>query len=149
MFEAPKTASGSRSVALSQSAVLALRAHRERTEAVRDDLGYTQLTTDDLVFAREGRDRSCMLPSSVSQAWRQLARRTGYPKIRFHDLRHTHASLMLRQGTHPKIVSERPGHANIGITLDTYSHVLPGLQEAAAASFEEGLAAPESMEAHA
>ena len=60
-------------------------------------------------------------------------------RIRLHDLGHTHASLMLKQGVHPKIVSERLGHSNIGITLDTYSHVLPRLQEAAALRFEEGL----------
>ena len=59
------------------------------------------------------------------------------PHIRFHDLRHTHATLMLKQGVHPKIVSERLGHSSINITLDTYSHVLPGLQEAAALEFEE------------
>ncbi len=47
----------------------------------------------------------------------------------FHDLRHTHATLLLKGGVHPKIVSERLGHANNGITLDTYSHILPGLQE--------------------
>jgi integrase len=51
---------------------------------------------------------------------------------RFHDLRHTHATLMLGEGVHPKIVSERLGHATIGITLDTYSHVLPNLQEESA-----------------
>ena len=51
--------------------------------------------------------------------------------IRFHDLRHTHATLLLRQGTHPKIVSERLGHSKVGITLDTYSHVLPGMQDEA------------------
>ncbi len=53
-----------------------------------------------------------------------------------HDLRHTHATLMLIAGIHPKVVSERLGHANIGITLDIYSHVLPGLQEAAAEKFD-------------
>jgi len=53
-----------------------------------------------------------------------------------HDLRHTHATLMLKAGVHPKVVSERLGHANISITLDTYSHVLPGLQEAAAERFD-------------
>lgn len=58
------------------------------------------------------------------------------PHIRFHDLRHTHATLMLKQGIHPKIVSERLGHASVAITLDTYSHVLPGLQEAAAERFD-------------
>ena len=59
--------------------------------------------------------------------------------MRFHDLRHTHASLMLRQGVHPKVVSERLGHATVSITLDVYSHVTPGIQEAAALRFEEGL----------
>lgn len=52
--------------------------------------------------------------------------------MRFHDLRHAHATLMLQQGIHPKIVSERLGHASIGITLDTYSHVLPSMQAEAA-----------------
>ena len=71
--------------------------------------------------------------------FRRVIKRAGLPSLRFHDLRHTHASLMLKQGVHPKIVSERLGHSSIGITLDTYSHVMPGLQEAAALRFEEGL----------
>ncbi len=60
--------------------------------------------------------------------------------MRFHDLRHAHATLMLQQGTHPKIVSERLGHSTIAITLDTYSHVLPGLQREAADAFDDLLA---------
>ncbi|GAH79326.1 unnamed protein product, partial [marine sediment metagenome] len=67
----------------------------------------------------------------------KVLHKTRLPHIRFHDLRHTHATLMLKQGIHPKIVSERLGHASIAITLDTYSHILPGLQEAAAKSFDE------------
>ena len=59
--------------------------------------------------------------------------------IRLHDLRHTHATLMLKQGVHPKVVSERLGHSSVAITLDTYSHVLPGIQAAAARRFDEGL----------
>jgi len=66
-----------------------------------------------------------------------LATRAGVKVIRLHDARHTHASLMLKQGIHPKVVQERLGHASIQMTLDTYSHVAPGLQEAAAASFDE------------
>ena len=57
---------------------------------------------------------------------------SGVPTIRLHDVRHTHATLALRAGVHPKIVSERLGHATVSITLDTYSHVLPSLQEEAA-----------------
>jgi integrase len=59
--------------------------------------------------------------------------------VRFHDLRHTHATLMLKAGIHPKIVSERLGHTKVGITLDIYSHILPGLQEAAAERFDKML----------
>ena len=66
-------------------------------------------------------------------------RKCGLAGTRLHDLRHTHASLLLAQGVHPKIVSERLGHASVAITLDTYSHVLPGLQEAAVAEFDAGL----------
>ena len=75
----------------------------------------------------------------LPHAFIKTVRRLGIEGVRFHDLRHTHASLMLRQGGHPKIVSERLGHATIGITLDTYSHVTPGLQEAPALRFEQCL----------
>jgi len=67
----------------------------------------------------------------------RLVKRAGLEGIRLHDARHTHASLMLKQGIHPKIVQERLGHSTIAITLDTYSHVAPGLQEAAANRFDE------------
>lgn len=60
----------------------------------------------------------------------------GLPQIRFHDLRHCPATLLLQQGVHPKVVQERLGHTTIGMTLDTYSHVLPGMQEHAVADLE-------------
>ena len=63
----------------------------------------------------------------------------GISGMRLHDLRHTHATIMLSQGIHPKVVSERLGHSSVAITLDTYSHVLPGIQAAAAKRFDEGL----------
>ena len=78
-----------------------------------------------------------LLPDTVTHAWIKLVRRTGLKGIRLHDARHTHASLMLKQGVHPKIVQERLGHASIQITLDTYSHVAPGLQESAAVGFDK------------
>ena len=93
------------------------------------------LTDDDLVFYKP--DGATLLPDSVAKAGRKLAKRTGLNGIRLHDACHTHASLMLKSGTHPKIIQERLGHASIKITLDTYSHVAPGLQEAAAASFDK------------
>jgi integrase len=76
-------------------------------------------------------------PDTFSSSWRRLARRIGLTSVRFHDLRHAHATLMLVKGIHPKIVSERLGHSNIGITLDTYSHVLPSMQIQAAEALDE------------
>ena len=73
----------------------------------------------------------------MSHAWTKLVRKVGLEGIRFHDCRHSHPSLLLKQGVHPKIVQERLGHASIQVTLDTYSHVVPGLQEAAANGFDE------------
>lgn len=95
----------------------------------------TTLKEDDLIFSEE--PGKPLLPDTVSHAWVKLVRRVGLSGIRLHDARHSHASLMLKQGIHPKIVQERLGHASIQITLDTYSHVAPGLQEAAAKRFDD------------
>jgi hypothetical protein len=101
-----------------------------------------ELKDDDLVFRDlEGRP---LRPDTVTHAWVKLVRRIGLRGIRLHDARHTHPSLMLKQGVHLKIVQERLGHASIQLTLDTYSHVVPGLQEAAAAGFDKMISvAPE------
>ncbi len=72
-------------------------------------------------------------PESVSRYWRQAVKKAMLPPIRLHDLRHTHATLALQAGVHPKVVSERLGHATVSITLDTYSHAIPAMQEEAAA----------------
>ena len=92
---------------------------------------------DDLGFSYS--DGSPFPPDTITHAFRKLSDLAGLNGIRLHDLRHTHASLMLRQGGHPKIVQERLGHADVATTLNIYSHVFPGLQEQAALSFEEGL----------
>jgi len=76
-------------------------------------------------------------PDTLSSAWRRVLKEAGFPHVRFHDLRHAHATLMLLKGIHPKVVSERLGHASIGITLDIYSHVLPTLQTEAARAIDE------------
>ena len=65
------------------------------------------------------------------RSFRPLPKRADLPRIRFHDLRHTCATLLLSKGTHPKIVQEMLGHANISMTMDTYSHVFPDMQEKA------------------
>ncbi|HEV2590781.1 MAG TPA: site-specific integrase [Gaiellaceae bacterium] len=85
---------------------------------------------DDLVFARE--DGTPLHPDGFADAFQRQAKAAKLPKIRFHDLRHTHATLALSAGVHPKVVSERLGHASVTITLDTYSHAIPAMQETAA-----------------
>lgn len=141
VFQDPKTAKSKRLIALPPSATLILRAHREKQEAERTLLGKP-LTRDDLVFSHL--DGSPLRPDTITHAFIKIAEKACL-NIRFHDLRHTHASLMLKQGIHPKIVQERLGHASIQITLDTYSHVTPGLQEAAAKRFDEFLSTAPSI----
>ena len=68
-----------------------------------------------------------------------ICRKAAIDGIRFHDLRHTHATLLMKQGTNPKVVQERLGHSSISVTLDVYSHVVPGMQELAAMHFDEEL----------
>jgi integrase len=80
-------------------------------------------------------------PQTLTHEWKRLVAKTGLPKIRFHDLRHAHATHMLASGVHPKIASERLGHSKVGITLDLYSHVLPGMQEDAVAKVDAAMQA--------
>jgi len=135
IFRQPKTEKSRRLVALTPSTSAVLKEHYDRQNKLRESLGYPALTDDDLVFCQyDGRP---LLPNTVTHNWIKLIRCSGLKGIRFHDARHTHASLMLKQGIHPKIVQERLGHSSIQITLDTYSHVAPGLQEAAAKKFDE------------
>jgi integrase len=134
----PKTAKGKRMIDLSPLATSVLREYREKQQLDRAMLGKS-LTDNDLVFSDT--DGKPLLPNTVTHNWIKLVRRTGLKPIRLHDARHSHASLMLKQGTHPKVVQERLGHASIQVTLDIYSHVAPGLQEAAAARFDQAFTA--------
>jgi integrase len=133
-FAPPKTARSRRRVELSGSVVAALSAHKVATIEERWRAG--QLWQDhDLVFPNLlGRPRG---PSNVSRELHPLLERAGLPRIRFHDLRHTAATLMLGRGVHPKLVSDMLGHASVGITLDTYSHSLPSMHREAAQVMEE------------
>ncbi len=133
IIKEPKSLHSRRAVSLSPSLAALLLEYREEQEFMRKQLGNT-LTDEDFVFSwPDGRPLD---PDAVTQAFHRIAGKAGLKNIRLHDLRHTHATLMLKAGIHPKVVSERLGHANIGITLDTYSHVLPGIQEAAAERFD-------------
>jgi len=136
VFTQPKSAKSRRTIALPPSAILTLKEHRDNAAMDRAML-EVPLTDNDLVFSTiEGKP---LRPNTITLAWQTTAAKAGVKVIRLHDARHTHASLMLKQGIHPKIVQERLGHATIAVTLDTYSHVAPGLQEAAAMRFDEAL----------
>jgi integrase len=134
IFTQPKSAKSSRTIALTPSTILMLREYQEKQELEREMLG-TSLADGDLVFSNvEGKP---LRPNTITRAWTTLAAKCGLKVIRLHDARHTHASLMLKQGIHPKVVQERLGHSSIQMTIDTYSHVAPGIQEAAAKRFDE------------
>jgi integrase len=136
VFRPTKTAKGRRMIALSPSLALVLKEHREKQRLERIMVGRP-FKEDDFVFCTpEGRP---LLPDTISNVWRKMVKRAGLKHFRLHDARHTHASLLLKQGVHPKVVQERLGHATISTTLDLYSHVAPGLQAAAAARFDEVL----------
>jgi integrase len=128
-YSEPKTARGRRMVALDPQTVTTLKEHRERQMLERSLMGDAY-TDSDLVFPRE--DGSVLHPDGFSDAFWRHTKAAKLPRIRFHDLRHTHATLALAAGVHPKVVSERLGHASITITLDTYSHAIPAMQETAA-----------------
>ncbi len=133
----PKTRGSRRSIRLTSGAVDALRRHQGRQEAERATAG-DKWKDWALVFSiRVG--TPIRRDNLHNKSWKPLLQRAGLPDIRFHDLRHTCATLLLTKGIHPKIVSEMLGHSSIAITLDTYSHVIPGLGEAAAEAMEDAL----------
>jgi integrase len=116
VFRAPKTAKGKRMIALSPVTCSVLREHLEQQKMV-SLLWERPFKDDDLVFSQS--DGSPLLPDTVTSVWIRLARQNGLAGVRLHDARYIHASLLLKQGIHPKIVQERLGHASIGTTLDT------------------------------
>jgi integrase len=136
-YKEPKSGRG-RSVAMSATVAAELRAYRVRQAEDLLRLGVRQ-TDDTFVYTRE--DGEPMQPRSLTHAWQVTVVTTALPRIRFHDLRHAHATHLLKSGVHPKVASERLGHSKVGITLDLYSHVLPGMQEDAAARVDDALQA--------
>jgi integrase len=113
----PKTPQSRRTVILPPSLVELFKVYRFDQELLRIQLGIS-LNADDFVFIRP--DGSPINPNVITLAFRRITKRAGLKDVRVHDLRHTHATLLLKAGIHPKVVSERLGHANIGITLETY-----------------------------
>ena len=130
MLSTPKTKKGRRLIVLDPATIAALRKLRAQQikEHLRQGLPWQESQP---VFVTEA--GLPYHPERVSKLFAQAAKKAGLPRIRLHDLRHTYATLALSAGIHPKVISERLGHASIAITLDCYSHCLPTLSEEAAA----------------
>jgi integrase len=113
-----------------------LREYKAERESLSLHLGHL-LKPDDLVFSNA--DGQPIDPSVLSHNFARIAKRAGLKNVRFHDLRHTFASLTLLKGAKPKVISEALGHASVGFTLDTYSHIIEGMQSEAMALLDEVL----------
>jgi integrase len=140
----PKTAKGRRVVALDPGTVEVLKGQAAR-QLSKQQQWADSWSDSSYVFTYENGE--ALDPESVSRYWRQALKRSLLPAIRLHDLRHTHATLALQAGIHPKVVSERLGHATVSITLDTYSHAIPAMQEEAAALIAGLVFSTQSQEA--
>ncbi len=128
-FGQPKSAKGQRQVSLTRTLVGSLKLHRKRQLEARLklDVPYTDL---DLVFATPYGHP--LHPNSVALRYNRLIARAGVPRLRFHDLRHTFATLMFANGEHPKVVQEILGHSDVGMTMNRFSHVTMNMQRQAA-----------------
>lgn len=127
-LQPPKTPKSRRAIDLPRWAADLLRRHQP-IQASQSALLGTLYEDHDLIVCRD--DGRPMVPRVVTRQFSKVAARAGFPGRRLHDLRHTHATLLLEQGIHPKVVSERLGHSRVSMTLDRYSHVLPHLQKEA------------------
>ena len=136
-YKSPKSGKG-RTVALPKSVVEELRNHRIRQAEALLKLGI-RLSEDTFVVAQA--NGSPLQPRSLTHAFELFLAKHELPRVRLHDLRHTHATAMLKRKVHPKVVQERLGHSTIAITMDIYSHVLEGMQEDAAETVDAALQA--------
>jgi len=136
-FGAPKTAKSRRSIKLPNTVLFSLKKHRKAQ--LEERMRLAGLWEDhDLVFTTQV-GTPITRQDLITRSFKPLLRCAGLPDMRFHDLRHTCATLLLSKGVHPKLVQELLGHATIAITLDTYSHVLPGMGDQTANAMEDAL----------
>ena len=130
-----KNKKSKRFISITPSNAVVLREYYDKQNEERKSLGLPLLQDDDYVFC--GIDGKPFLPNSVTHVWIKLTRRVGLPGIRLHDCRHTYATQLLAQNVHPAIVANQLGHSTVRTTIDRYSHIIPGLQEAAAIKFDD------------
>jgi integrase len=132
-----KTRRGRRQVNLTPRTVNTLRAHRKHQ--LEEKIRLTGLREDSGLIFTTHRGTYVNPENLIKRSFKPLLKRAGLPDIRFHDLRHTCATLLLGRGVHPKLVQELLGHATIAMTLDTYSHYLPSMGNAAAGAMSDAL----------
>lgn len=132
-----KTEAGRRLIAVGPETLTILRAHKTRQDGERDAAGKAWAEKD-LIFCRL--DGGYYSDTTLRWQWRKTVKRLGLPTMRFHDLRHFHATLLLRAGVHPAIVAQRLGHASVAVTMNVYSHVTPDMQSAAVDAVSAALA---------
>ncbi len=113
-----------------------LRDYKAERESLSLHLGRL-LSLDDLVFANI--DGKPIDPSTLTHTFGRIVDQAGFGKVRFHDLRHTFASIALLRGAKPKVISEALGHASVAFTMDTYSHIIEGMQSDMMALLDEVL----------
>ena len=130
----PKSAAGQRTVSIGDEVVAALSQARMDYFNDRAELGAKFRDDDYVVRQKDGRP---LRPDSMTQKWERFLERNNLPHIRLHDLRHSHATALIQAGVSPKVVQQRLGHADVSITLNTYTHVLPGMDQEAAAKIDD------------
>lgn len=128
----PKTDLSVRTIALLPTTIKELQYYKYNRKIIK-------LNKDGYDYVCCWEDGSYLKPDYVTHTFKKLLKKCNLPSMRFHDLRHTHATLLLMQGVNVKVVSERLGHSKVDMTLDTYSHVLPEMQKEAALKLEEAL----------
>jgi integrase len=128
ILKEPKSKKSIRTIALMEITITELKKHRRKQAEMILAMGEKYKNENFVCTWEDGRPLD---PSYISKKFFKLVKKYNFPYIRFHDLRHTHATMLLQEGVHPKIVSERLGHSTINITLDVYSHVLPNIQKEA------------------
>ena len=126
----PKTEKGRRTIALDPHTVAALRSYRVAQKEERVLLGPDYANSDDLVFTKP--NGSAIHPERFSAWFTQRCRKSGLPRVRLHDVRHSYVTALLAEGVPLKVVSQRVGHASPMVTMTIYQHVLPGDDRAAA-----------------
>ncbi|MDQ3257322.1 MAG: site-specific integrase [Acidobacteriota bacterium] len=136
-FEEPKTKKSRRTITLPQQLLKKLAAHKREQNEWRLKLGCEWQAYDLIFCGEKGNPHS--VPNLTYRYFRPILKQAGIPQIRLYDLRHSCATLLLIAEENPKVVSERLGHSTVVLTLDTYSHVLPTMQEKATARLEKML----------